>query len=577
MADFTTLSTTTAYSSLLPQISGRDDDLAMMLDPAYSTPSNLKTNAQRLNSALGKFQRYNGTSWVDALSSWNITGTLSSSGNATFGDGTTSGALNVYVNSPAANNAQLNWQSASSTKWSLYRVATTHALQLDSNNKSAVLSFDNTSGVMSVGYGAAVTGAVTSAGAFVTTGNTGGVAGSMYKVGTSGLTLQPVTGSSYDFAITNAAASAFILTNPTGTNNLSAGGNLTVAGTLSASNDFTLSTNATYFKGKNTTGSTGRLFGINGVNNVYIGDIDNIGANGMYLEVQGTAAMTLTTTSATLPGALNSSGIFTNTNSDNTSSIKTMLQLQRGTGGGVVGTINTTGDASNGVASMSLQVGSGALSINSSNVSVTGPLNESSGSNIASAATINLTSATGNGVHVTGTTAITAVTLGAGMRRTVIFDGALTLTHHATNNNLPNGLNINTAAGDRATYWSDGTTVYCIAYTYATGYAVSAGNALPPANTVASFSHGLGVMPRAWKISIVCATAEQGYSVGDEIDITTLIDGDGTRMTTCWANSTTIGYITADASGALFIHSRSTSNAVAITPANWTLTFRAWK
>jgi len=93
------------------------------------------------------------------------------------------------------------------------------------------------------------------------------------------------------------------------------------------------------------------------------------------------------------------------------------------------------------------------------------------GAAIASAATINLDTATGNRVHITGTTTITAVTLTRGPR-TVIFDGALTLTHHATNNNLPGGVDIPTAAGDRAVYESDGTTVYCTTYTPANGTAV---------------------------------------------------------------------------------------------------------
>lgn len=94
------------------------------------------------------------------------------------------------------------------------------------------------------------------------------------------------------------------------------------------------------------------------------------------------------------------------------------------------------------------------------------------GAAIASAATIDLTTATGNLVHVTGTTTITAVTLAAGPR-TVIFDDVLTLTHHATNNNLPSAANITTAAGDRAVYWSDGTTVYCLSYQRASGAAVT--------------------------------------------------------------------------------------------------------
>ena len=96
------------------------------------------------------------------------------------------------------------------------------------------------------------------------------------------------------------------------------------------------------------------------------------------------------------------------------------------------------------------------------------------GANIASASTINLDTATGNRIHVTGSTTITAVTLTKGPR-TVIFDGALTLTHHTTNNNLPSAANITTVSGDRAIYESDGTTVYCVAYIRASGTAVVAG------------------------------------------------------------------------------------------------------
>lgn len=99
----------------------------------------------------------------------------------------------------------------------------------------------------------------------------------------------------------------------------------------------------------------------------------------------------------------------------------------------------------------------------------------STGTAISSAATINLDTATGNRVHITGTATITAVTLTRGPR-TVIFDGILTLTHHATNNNLPGAANITTAAGDRAIYESDGTTVYCTSYIKASGLPVVPGS-----------------------------------------------------------------------------------------------------
>lgn len=95
---------------------------------------------------------------------------------------------------------------------------------------------------------------------------------------------------------------------------------------------------------------------------------------------------------------------------------------------------------------------------------MTGLLKFASGSNIASASTVNLSTATGNTVHITGTTAITTFTMSAGQIMDVIFDGILTLTHNATSNNLPGGASITTAAGDRARYYYDGTTVYCLNY-----------------------------------------------------------------------------------------------------------------
>jgi hypothetical protein len=102
------------------------------------------------------------------------------------------------------------------------------------------------------------------------------------------------------------------------------------------------------------------------------------------------------------------------------------------------------------------------------------------GTAIASAATVNLNDATGNRVHITGATTITAVTLTRGPR-TVIFDGILTLTHHITANNLPGGANITTAAGDRAVYESDGTTVYCVSY-FTAAAAATVATVRTPAN-----------------------------------------------------------------------------------------------
>lgn len=84
-------------------------------------------------------------------------------------------------------------------------------------------------------------------------------------------------------------------------------------------------------------------------------------------------------------------------------------------------------------------------------------LDEAKGSNIASASTTNIGAATGNLVHITGTTTITAFdTVQAGTRRILVFDGVLILTHNGTSLILPTGANITTAAGDTAVFVSEG-------------------------------------------------------------------------------------------------------------------------
>ena len=74
---------------------------------------------------------------------------------------------------------------------------------------------------------------------------------------------------------------------------------------------------------------------------------------------------------------------------------------------------------------------------------------------------------------VTGTVSFAAMTVAADRQFTLQFDGALTMTHHAANLDLPGEANITTAAGDVATFQSTGSnTVQCISYTKADGKAV---------------------------------------------------------------------------------------------------------
>lgn len=121
--------------------------------------------------------------------------------------------------------------------------------------------------------------------------------------------------------------------------------------------------------------------------------------------------------------------------------------------------------------------GSGILS-NSQNPllltggTMAGAINEAHGADIASASTINLTTATGNLVDVTGTAAIAAITLAEGAERWVRFTGILTLTHGASLV-MPGAVNMTTAAGDYACFrgYAAGV-VRCTSYLKASGYPV---------------------------------------------------------------------------------------------------------
>jgi len=106
---------------------------------------------------------------------------------------------------------------------------------------------------------------------------------------------------------------------------------------------------------------------------------------------------------------------------------------------------------------------------------VTGMMQTSTKGGDISSASPTVIDTDGDYFDVTGTTNFAAFTVTAGRRFTIQFDGILTMTHHATNLDLPGGANITTAAGDVAEFFATGTnTVQCVNYTKATGKAIVA-------------------------------------------------------------------------------------------------------
>lgn len=103
---------------------------------------------------------------------------------------------------------------------------------------------------------------------------------------------------------------------------------------------------------------------------------------------------------------------------------------------------------------------------NTAGFNMTGAINESMGTSIASAATTNIATATGNFVQITGTTTITSFgTAPAGAERTLQFTGAVTITYNATSLMLPGATNLVTSAGDVLKFRSLGSGNWlCVGY-----------------------------------------------------------------------------------------------------------------
>ena len=78
MADHSKPVLTSAYADFVTELDGRFDDLAVGLDPAVTTATNVPTNTIRFSSAAGKWQKFNGSTWGDLVATYAI----SISGNA---------------------------------------------------------------------------------------------------------------------------------------------------------------------------------------------------------------------------------------------------------------------------------------------------------------------------------------------------------------------------------------------------------------------------------------------------------------------------------------------------------------
>lgn len=221
-------------------------------------------------------------------------------------------------------------------------------------------------------------------------------------------------------------------------------------------------------------------------------------------------------------------------------------------------------------------------------------LNAVKGADIASAATIDLTAATGEYVHVTGAVGISAITIPVGAERVVVFDGAPTITHSAALK-LPGSEDISATAGDKMTVRGDSTGAVVIDYNGGIASATSIKNGasktktVTPANLLSALgfsayaqtgdqvitaggaltiAHGLGRTPVLFHGFLRNIIPQSGYSAGDVTPValfgTARLDPGGIALTAD-ATNVYIRYST----GAFFITDKSTGEFSSAMSANW--------
>lgn len=143
----------------------------------------------------------------------------------------------------------------------------------------------------------------------------------------------------------------------------------------------------------------------------------------------------------------------------------------------------------------------------------------SKGSDIASAASIDIGAVGGLSHDITGTTTITSLgTVRAGILKVLKFEGALTLTHNATSLILPGGTSILTVDGDVGVFISEGSGNWrCVSYTSA-GRDAPCGMVVPYAGTAA---------PSGWLLCYGQAVSRTTYAGLFATISTTYGTGDG--------------------------------------------------
>ena len=118
MADHLKPTITSTYSNFVTELDARFDDLAVGLDPAVTTATNVPTGSIRWTSASNKWQKFNGTAYVDlsALYSISISGNAGTVSNGVYTTGTYANPTWITSLSGTKITGDISGNAASATK-----------------------------------------------------------------------------------------------------------------------------------------------------------------------------------------------------------------------------------------------------------------------------------------------------------------------------------------------------------------------------------------------------------------------------------------------------------------------------
>lgn len=164
--------------------------------------------------------------------------------------------------------------------------------------------------------------------------------------------------------------------------------------------------------------------------------------------------------------------------------------------------------------------------------------------------------------------------LGAGPICGVRNSGTGTITLVPSTGTIDGGASVALAAGESCIVESDGTNLLTVGRTVSIASYQSASPTTLSTNLMVAENHGLGARPTSVDVVLRCLTADAGYSVGDEVHLSTY-DAPGVQNVVVWANATQVG---ANISGNTRLANKTTNaTAVVLTGTNWGVVLRAWK